>query len=105
MNPSPSGPVLAAEINALPERLRRYVHDLEQRADPAGDVRRAFVAEENAIALNNRVLELERYERAMECLVMWGTITQAQADHALRVAQVEAQPQFTRCCSGGQYGI
>ena len=28
----------AANINALPEPLRRYIHDLETRADPAGDV-------------------------------------------------------------------
>ena len=26
-------------INALPEPIRRYVHDLETRCDPAGDVR------------------------------------------------------------------
>lgn len=28
----------AANINALPEPLRRYIHDLETRADPSGDV-------------------------------------------------------------------
>lgn len=27
----------AAEINALPERMRQYVHYLETNADPAGD--------------------------------------------------------------------
>lgn len=32
----------AAAVNALPDRLRRYVHDLETRCDPAGDVRTIF---------------------------------------------------------------
>jgi hypothetical protein len=32
--------VLSGEINALPERVRSFIHDLESRADPAGDVRR-----------------------------------------------------------------
>src|SRR5687768_6636285 len=40
------GPVLASEINALPDRLRAYVADLEQQADPAHDMRRAYLAEE-----------------------------------------------------------
>ena len=29
-------------INALPEPLRRYIHDLETVCDPAGDVRELF---------------------------------------------------------------
>lgn len=28
----------ADNINALPEPIRRYVHELEARCDPAGDV-------------------------------------------------------------------
>lgn len=51
--------LLAAEINALPERVRKFVHDLETRADPAGDVREAHVAKETANALAARVAELE----------------------------------------------
>jgi len=30
--------MFAAEINALPEPFRSYIHDLETRADPAGEV-------------------------------------------------------------------
>jgi hypothetical protein len=30
----------AANVNALPEGIRRYVHDLETRCDPAGDVQK-----------------------------------------------------------------
>lgn len=31
-----SPPLLAAEINSLPGRVRDYIHDLETQADPAG---------------------------------------------------------------------
>jgi hypothetical protein len=54
------GHALASEINALPDHLRRYIADLEQRADPAGDVRRAHVAEETAATLAKRVEEFEQ---------------------------------------------
>jgi hypothetical protein len=50
---------LSAAINALPEPLRVFVHDLEARVDPAGDVRAAHVQRENALALAARVAELE----------------------------------------------
>lgn len=33
-----AAPILAAEVNALPGRVRRYVHDLETRCDPTGDI-------------------------------------------------------------------
>lgn len=42
-------------INALPAPLRRYVHDLETNADPAGDKIRLLILEENNIALIARV--------------------------------------------------
>jgi hypothetical protein len=32
----------ADNINALPEPLRRYIHDLEAVCDPAGDVQKLF---------------------------------------------------------------
>lgn len=34
----------AVNVNALPEPIRRYVHDLETRCDPAGDVRELTIA-------------------------------------------------------------
>jgi hypothetical protein len=46
--PAPS----ANEINALPDRIRRWVHDLETRCDPAGDLRDLRHAED-------RIRELE----------------------------------------------
>ena len=30
---------LSARINALPEWARQYIHDIETRCDPAGDIR------------------------------------------------------------------
>jgi hypothetical protein len=54
------GSLLSAEINALPERVRSFIHDLETRADPAGDVRRAHIAEENVAALTAKLAEIER---------------------------------------------
>jgi hypothetical protein len=49
--PATHGPLLAAEINALPNRVRGYIHDLETRYDPSGDVRSLACARENIEAL------------------------------------------------------
>lgn len=62
-NVSQPGPALqvapsAATINALPEPLRSWVHDLETRCDPAGDLRR--LRELEAICLAQEKL-LEEY--------------------------------------------
>jgi hypothetical protein len=46
-------------INALPYPVRKFVHDLETRADPAGDVAEIALLKENNLALWNRVKELE----------------------------------------------
>ena len=60
----------AAEINALPERVRAYVHDLETRSDPAGDIRTAHFANERSKALEIRAGEqagaLAALRRALE---------------------------------------
>src|SRR5689334_9563944 len=34
--PTEAAPLLSAEINALPERVRRHIHDLETICDPTG---------------------------------------------------------------------
>jgi hypothetical protein len=49
----------AEHINALPYPVRKYLHDLETRADPAGDVAEIALLKENNAALWNRVQELE----------------------------------------------
>ncbi len=51
--------VTAEEINALPEKLRRYIHDLATRSDPAGDIRTIASLTEQRDALVLRVRELE----------------------------------------------
>lgn len=47
------------EINALPERVRKYIHDLETRTDPAGEVQERWALREERDALLIRVRELE----------------------------------------------
>jgi len=51
-----------AHINALPEPLRRWVHDLETRSDPAGDLRALRLAEDE-----NRMLRAKLATHVWEC--------------------------------------
>lgn len=56
----------SAEVNALPERVRRYIHDLETRCDPSGEVRELFAAKENMRGLARAlwaVRVLDRWRR------------------------------------------
>ena len=46
----------AKEVNALPERVRNYIHDLESFADPAGLVQRNWALEEQNEYLQKRLL-------------------------------------------------
>jgi hypothetical protein len=47
------------EINALPEKFRQYLHDLETRCDKSGDVQTIAILREDRDALQQRVQELE----------------------------------------------
>jgi hypothetical protein len=47
------------EINALPEKFRQYIHDLETRCDKSGDVQTIALLKEDREALQRRVEELE----------------------------------------------
>ena len=49
----------ADEINALPEKFRRYIHDLETRCDKSGDVQTIALLREDRDALQKRVEELD----------------------------------------------
>jgi hypothetical protein len=49
-------------INALPDSLRKYIHDIETRCDPAGETAARVLAEDTAKALMTRVEELENRE-------------------------------------------
>ena len=48
----------ADEINARPEKFRRYIHDLETRCDKSGDVQTIALPREDREALQKRVEEL-----------------------------------------------
>lgn len=47
------------EFAALPEAARRYIHDLEANVDPAGEVRRCRLAEDENAALRKAVEDLQ----------------------------------------------
>jgi hypothetical protein len=47
----------AEEINALPDKFRQYIHDLETRCDKSGDVQTIAMLRENREALQRRVEE------------------------------------------------
>jgi hypothetical protein len=47
------------EINALPEKFRRYINDLETRCDKSRDVQTIAILREDRDALQRRVDELE----------------------------------------------
>ncbi len=47
------------EINALPEKFRLYIHDLETRCDKSGDVQTIALLKEDREALAREVEELK----------------------------------------------
>ncbi len=49
----------AENVNALPEGIRRYVHDLETRCDPAHDVQKMALQADTIRGLDAKVRELE----------------------------------------------
>ena len=50
---------LPANVNALPEGPRRYIHDLETRCDPAGDVQMMALQADTIRGLVAKVRDLE----------------------------------------------
>jgi hypothetical protein len=54
-----SYPPTSAEINALPPNLRRWIHELETDADPAGTIRQAALVEDENRQLRAKVAELQ----------------------------------------------
>lgn len=53
------------EINALPQKFRQYIHDLETRCDKSGDVQTIALLREDRDALQRRVEELEAQIKLM----------------------------------------
>ncbi len=54
--------VAPGEIDALPRNIRSYVHQLEARADPAGDVQRIAALEQQVKGLTARLASEKRQE-------------------------------------------
>lgn len=61
----------ANNINALPDSIRKYIHDLETRADPAGDIREIHLLRQQKAALEDELArlrsgdaEVDDYEKA-----------------------------------------
>lgn len=46
-----------AEINALPEKVRHFIHDLESRCDPAGELQELACLRQNVAALSAALVE------------------------------------------------
>lgn len=57
-DPSSRRPPSAAEINALPESIRQWIHYLETAVDPAGDLRRLRELEVENAQLRAKLAEL-----------------------------------------------
>ena len=72
---------LASEINALPERMRKYVHELETDCDPAGEKARIICLEENVAGLT---AELERLTRELGTERSGHLFTQGERNWALQ---------------------
>ena len=57
-------------INALPAPLRKYIHDLETRADPAGEVAElTLTKDQNAqlqVALNAALKRVQEVEKQLD---------------------------------------
>ena len=67
----------AVHINALPEKLRQYIHDLETDADPAGDKARLLMLKEQVDGLSHLYAEAKDELHALHCMVddvAWDTI-------------------------------
>jgi hypothetical protein len=47
-------------INALPEPLRRYIHELETNTDPAGMVRENIILRAQVVALTSKLEQSRR---------------------------------------------
>lgn len=61
-----AGPITSKTINALPEALRVFIHDLETKCDPAGDIRTIAELRSNQQGLLALVAELRAAVEKLE---------------------------------------
>lgn len=69
----------AENINALPEPIRRYIHDIEARCDPAGEVRELTIARDTTVRLS---LETDQLRRQVDDLGAELATAEDRAGHA-----------------------
>ena len=55
-----------SNVNALPEPIRSFIHQLETRCDPSGDTRELVIARDTIKALERLVAELTQADREQE---------------------------------------
>jgi hypothetical protein len=69
MNVSPDWTPTPANVNALPDPVRRYVHDLETQCDPAGEIARTRLLEDENAMLRAKLMAMsERIAAQAELL-------------------------------------
>lgn len=52
----------AAQVNAQSEPVRRYIHDLETRCDPTGEVQKIYALQQQVEYLTQRIQREKRSE-------------------------------------------
>lgn len=62
------------EINALPDRIRAYIHDLETRCDPSGELRELVCRREQVEALSVVIARLRTYNSFLLSCCLSGEI-------------------------------
>lgn len=74
--------VTSNEINALPHRLRDYIHHIEANCDPAGTLRENYRLRIENAALTKRVSDLELLSAGWE----------SETEQALKADREKPQP-------------
>jgi len=84
---------ISAAINALPEHVRRYVHDIEANCDPAGTVRDNVLLRDQLAAIEAKLAQAERERDEWQDLARKEkrNATDAARDLENAIAQAEAR--------------
>ena len=87
------------EINALPTRVKQYIHDLETNADPAGTIQDLAAQKENCAALAKQFVDMKSLADHKEILL--GRVWDICRDNNLRFRErVDACMSAIRSCAG-----
>lgn len=84
----------AENINALPDPLRRYIHNLETDADPAGTIRQNVLTRDENAMLRRKVgeqdAEIERLRAALRRIRDGGEVSCLAGNPALWLSTIAA---------------